>query len=55
MSLRFPINRRNSPSAIGLRQMLPVQTKRTFFTVRKAQRARFPNLKAKLAKSISRV
>ena len=23
---------RNSPSAIGLRQMLPVQTKRTFFT-----------------------
>src|SRR5947199_7964667 len=36
MSLRFPISRRNNPSAIGLRQILPVQTKRTFFTVRVA-------------------
>ena len=33
MSLRLPISRRNNPSAIGLRQILPVQTKRTFFTV----------------------
>src|SRR6266852_3105077 len=33
MSLRFPINRRNNPSAIGLRQILPVQTKRTLFTI----------------------
>src|SRR5438132_9939734 len=33
MSLRLPINRRNNPSAIGLRQILPVQTKRTLFTI----------------------
>lgn len=33
MSFRLPVNRRKSPSAIGLRQILPVQTKRTFFTV----------------------
>src|SRR2546421_10990941 len=33
MSLRLPINRRNKPSAIGLRQILPVQTKRTLFTI----------------------
>src|SRR2546430_3176564 len=33
MSLRFPISRRNNPSAIGLRQILPVQTKRTLFTI----------------------
>src|SRR5260370_14175600 len=33
MSLRLPISRRNNPSAIGLRQILPVQTKRTRFTV----------------------
>ena len=31
-SPRPATNSRNSPSAIGLRQMLPVQTKRTFFT-----------------------
>src|SRR6266487_2679036 len=33
MSLRFPSKRRNKPSAIGLRQMFPVQTKRTLFTI----------------------
>src|ERR1041385_7192266 len=33
MSLRLPISCRNNPSAMGLRQMLPVQTKRTFFTM----------------------
>ena len=33
MSLRFPSNRRKSPKAMGLRQMLPVQTKRTYFTM----------------------
>src|ERR1700754_4883237 len=32
MSFRLPINRRKSPSAMGLRQILPVQTKRTLFT-----------------------
>src|SRR6059058_1984280 len=55
ISLRFPISRRKTPSAIGLRQMLPVQTKRTFFTVRNEQRARYSNLEVKLAKSISSV
>src|SRR5712671_5761854 len=33
ISLRLPIKRRNNPSAIGLRQILPVQTKRTLFTI----------------------
>src|SRR6266404_2602035 len=33
MSLRLPSKRRNNPSAIGLRQILPVQTKRTLFTI----------------------
>jgi hypothetical protein len=33
MSLRLPIKRRNNPSAMGLRQILPVQTKRTLFTI----------------------
>src|SRR6516162_9477783 len=33
MSFRLPVKRRKSPSAIGLRQILPVQTKRTFFTI----------------------
>ena len=33
MSLRLPSNRRKSPKAMGLRQMLPVQTKRTYFTM----------------------
>ena len=37
MSLRFPSKRRNSPSAMGLRQMFPVQTKRTLFTIRAAR------------------
>jgi KDO2-lipid IV(A) lauroyltransferase len=32
MSLRFPRRRRKRPSAMGLRQTLPVQTKRTLFT-----------------------
>src|SRR5437763_4887334 len=32
MSLRFPKRRRKRPSAMGLRQTLPVQTKRTLFT-----------------------
>src|SRR3954470_2282457 len=32
MSLRLPMSRRNKPSAIGLRQILPVQTNRTLFT-----------------------
>src|SRR5262245_10720425 len=43
MSLRFPISRRKSPSAIGLRQILPVQTKRTFFTVTPRLRTRAQN------------
>src|SRR5688500_6811860 len=33
MSLRLPSSRRKRPSAIGLRQIFPVQTKRTLFTV----------------------
>jgi hypothetical protein len=33
MSLRLPSKARNSPSAIGLRQIFPVQTKRTLFTI----------------------
>src|SRR5438128_12636205 len=33
MSLRLPSKRQNNPSAIGLRQILPVQTKRTLFTI----------------------
>ena len=32
MSLRLPSSRRKSPSAMGLRQIFPVQTKRTLFT-----------------------
>ena len=32
ISLRLPSKRRKSPNAMGLRQMLPVQTKRTCFT-----------------------
>ncbi len=42
MSLRLPKRCRNSPSAIGLRQMFPVQTKRTFFTVKRL-RSRLQN------------
>src|SRR2546423_4689055 len=44
MSLRFPINRRNNPSAIGLRQILPVQTKRTLFTISRRACERADNL-----------
>src|SRR5712692_9284527 len=51
MSLRFPSSRRKRPSAMGLRQMFPVQTKRTLFTI--AGRARGPaeNLKSNALKS----
>src|SRR6202790_5004218 len=38
MSLRLPSIRRKRPSAMGLRQMLPVQTKRTLFTMNARQR-----------------
>src|SRR3954468_1270843 len=40
MSFRLPINCRNNPSAIGLRQMFPVQTNRTLFTTRCVPRSR---------------
>src|ERR1700750_342729 len=43
ISFRLPVKRRKSPSAIGLLQMLPVQTKRTFFTGLNAQRTRLSN------------
>src|SRR5712691_9519836 len=39
MSLRLPSIRQKRPSAMGLRQMLPVQTKRTLFTMDAAARA----------------
>src|SRR6478736_2626635 len=39
MSFRLPVKRRKRPSAMGLRQMLPVQTKRTFFTGQNARLA----------------
>src|SRR5580700_5545450 len=43
MSFRFPSMRRKSPSAIGLRQILPVQTKRTLFTIQTARASATPN------------
>src|SRR5213083_1550841 len=52
MSLRLPIRRRKNPSAIGLRQILPVQTKRTLFTVRDGASEYQFNLKANRPKSI---
>ncbi len=53
MSFRLPVMRRKSPSAIGLRQMFPVQTKRTFFTARERAANAFIKLEANPSKSIS--
>src|SRR5438034_6813816 len=52
MSLRFPSKRRNSPSAMGLRQILPVQTNRTLFTIQAARARETCNLESNQPKSI---
>src|SRR5947207_8374600 len=54
MSLRLPIRRRKNPSAIGLRQILPVQTKRTLFTILERAANASSNLELNGAKSILR-
>src|SRR5450759_4957536 len=51
MSFRLPRIRRKRPSAMGLRQMLPVQTKRTLFTMDARASVRKINLESNKAKS----
>src|ERR1043166_2931759 len=51
MSLRLPRRRRKKPSAIGLRQIFPVQTKRTLFTIQEPAHCRPGKVKSNRIKS----